>query len=81
MIDTYNGGYTKALIDVVRWFENHSNIIKFYKLYGYGNIVKILKALLENREELRETGDVSLVYNREKKVFKRDEHKERMKNA
>lgn len=66
---TYENGYTKALLDVVNWFKNHSETLKFYKLYKREYIEKLLDALLENRVELRETGDVTFIWNKEKRVF------------
>ena len=68
---TYEHGYTKALLDVVNWFKNHSESLKYYKLYKRECIEKLLGALLENRAVLRETGDVKLTWNEEKKVFSR----------
>ena len=68
-MNSYEGGYTKALIDVVNWFENHSIAMRHNKLYNRQCVEKLLNALLENRAELRETGDVNLVWNKEKKVF------------
>ena len=69
MTNSYEGGYTKALIDVVNWFENHSIAMRYNKLYNRQCVEKLLNALLENRAELRETGDVNLVWSKEKKVF------------
>lgn len=68
---TYENGYTKALLDVVNWFKNHSESLKNHKLYKRECIEKLLDALLENRAELRETGDVTLNWNKEKRVFSR----------
>lgn len=68
---TYENGYTKALLDVVNWFKNHSESLKYCKLYKREGIEKVLDALLENRAELRETGDVKLTWNKEKRVFSR----------
>lgn len=65
----YEHGYTKALLDVVNWFKNHSESLKYHKLYKLECIEKLLDALLENRAELRETGDVELTWNKEKRVF------------
>lgn len=69
MTDTYNGGYTKALLDVQAYIQNHSEGLKMYRLYNRAGIEKLIAALIENRVELRETGDVKLIWNKEKKVF------------
>ena len=54
----YNRGYTKALIDVQNFLESHSEAMKYNKLYSYKGISAILVALIQNHEELRETGTV-----------------------
>nr|DAH18447.1 MAG TPA: hypothetical protein [Caudoviricetes sp.] len=70
MRDTYNGGYFKALFDVRTFFESHSQSLKFSRLYNQKGVMQVLDALIENREELRETGDVAnLIYNTERKEF------------
>ena len=68
MMDTFNHGYTKALLDVQRFFENHSDSLSYSKLYNRSGIEAVLKCLIENREEMRETGDIAdLVCKKEKK--------------
>lgn len=70
MRETYNGGYFKALLDVRSFFENHSQSLKFSRLYNQKGVMQVLDALIKNREELRETGDVeNLIYNTERKEF------------
>lgn len=70
MLDTFNGGYTKALVDVLNWFEGHSEDLKFHKMFNCKGVIAILKALIDHREELRVTGDAELRFNREsRKVF------------
>lgn len=70
MLDTFNGGYTKALVDVLNWFEGHSEDLKYHKMFNCKSVIAILKALVEHREELRTTGDAKLKFNREtKNVF------------
>ncbi len=70
MLDTFNGGYTKALVDVLNWFEGHSEDLKFHKMFNCNGVIAILKALIDHREELRVTGDAELRFNREsRKVF------------
>ena len=76
MTDSYIGGYSKALLDVKNWFEDHSEILKFNRLYNEKGIRNILWALLENRAELRETGDVELYVNRKTKEIRRKRENE-----
>lgn len=54
----YIKGYTKALIDVKRYIERNEVTIKKARLTGYTGILKLLKALIAGREELRETGNL-----------------------
>lgn len=63
MIETYTGGYLKALLDVRSFFEGHSETLKFNRLYNQKGVMQLLDALIENRDELRTTGDVKLRYN------------------
>lgn len=64
-------GYTKALLDVQSFFENHSEALSQYKLFNKNSVSVILKFLVDNREELRETGDIDdiLVRKESKKVI------------
>ena len=57
----YIKGYTKALIDVKRYIENHEYAIKKTRLTGYTGILKLLDAVIAGREELRETGNLMLI--------------------
>lgn len=80
MTDSYIGGYTKAILDVANWFENHTEALKHERLYNAKGIRKVLSALLDNRAELRETGDVKLVINTEtREISKWLSKEERMK--
>lgn len=64
----YNRGYTKALIDVQNFFESHSEAMKYNKLYSHKGISAILSALIQNREELGETGEIDdLIVKKDKK--------------
>ena len=64
MQDTFNGGYTKALLDVQAYIKDHSDVLKLYKLYNRKGIEKLIDALVDNRAELRDTGTVNLRYDR-----------------
>ena len=57
----YNAGYIKALIDVKNFFEDHSEAMKRCHLNNQKGISALLKLILENYEELRETGDIENV--------------------
>lgn len=71
MLDTFNGGYTKALLDVQHFFEMYSENLKFQKLYSEKGVTAIIKFLIENREELRETGMIeNFVVHKDKKSIK-----------
>lgn len=65
VLDTFNGGYTKALIDVKNYFEGHTDILSWNHMWNRKGVLQVLNALIEHREELRETGDANLVMNRE----------------
>lgn len=70
MQETYNGGYTKALLDVKSFFEQNSYTLKECRLYNQKGVIKVLEALIKSRKELRETGSVkSLKYNKERGEF------------
>lgn len=62
-MDKLNGdyirGYTKALLDVKTFFENYSNNMKYNKLFNESGITALLDFIVNNREELREYGDIS----------------------
>ena len=71
MMDTFNGGYTKALSDVQHFFEAYSESLKFQKLHSEKGVTAIIKFLIENREELRETGIIeNFVVQKDKKSIK-----------
>lgn len=71
MLESYNGGYTKALLDVLRWFEDHDDYLKWYRCYNSKSVLSILRSLVECRAELRDTGGCnSLVLNEKTKEFR-----------
>lgn len=73
MIETYTGGYLKALLDVKSFFETHSIALKYNRLYNQKGVMQVLNALIENRDELRTTGDVKLRYNTKTKEIVHDQ--------
>ena len=57
----YNRGYTKALTHVLNFFDEYSDALKFNKMYNQKDIHIVLNFLLDNRNELRETGTIDNV--------------------
>lgn len=57
MMDTYEHGYHKALMDVCDWFERHSADLKYNKAYTGKRMPIILKALRDGHEKLMQYGD------------------------
>lgn len=60
----FREGYFKALLDEENWFSEHSDNLKYYKMYNAKTIPKVLHALVDGRESLMKTGDVKIVYNK-----------------
>lgn len=56
MIENYRQGYTKALIDVVHFFEIYIDGLSFFKMLNKKRLPDILKLLLDNREEMMKCG-------------------------
>lgn len=54
----FNRGYTTALINVLSFFDGHSDAMKANKLYNQKGVHSVLNFLMENKEELRETGTI-----------------------
>lgn len=57
----YTQGYTKALLDVLHYFEEHSVVLVKNHVIYKDKTIKLLRALVTYREELRETGNVNLI--------------------
>jgi len=57
----FNRGYTTALINVLNFFDEHSDAMKTNRLYNPKGIRAILDFLIRNKEELRETGSIENV--------------------
>mgnify|MGYP006988890542 CR=1 FL=1 len=60
MTDTYRGGYTKALLDVLDFFEYHDESLKLSRMYGRKGVPVVLKGLVEARETMMEIGGKDL---------------------
>lgn len=53
----YNNGYKKALIDVINWFDKHSDAMRYNHFYNRKGIHFILSALLEYSDVFQDFGD------------------------
>lgn len=72
MTDTFDGGYTKALLDVQHFFESYSEALKYHKLYNIKGIKKVMDFLVANRQELKETGTIEdIIVTKDKKLLVR----------
>lgn len=60
----FRKGYFKALLDEENWFSEHSDSLKYHKMYNAKMIPKVLHALVDGRESLMKTGDAEIVYNK-----------------
>ena len=69
----YTAGYTKALLDVQEYIKRRPGALKKVKLYNSRAVEKLIDALVENGEEMRETGTVDLWYNHTSGVFERND--------
>lgn len=62
MIENYRQGYTKALIDVVHFFEIYMDSLSHFKMINKKRLPGVLKLLLDNREEMMKWGgDIKVI--------------------
>lgn len=62
MIENYQQGYTKALIDVVHFFEIYMDALSYFKMINKKRLPGVLKLLLDNREEMMKWGgDIKVI--------------------
>lgn len=62
MIENYRQGYTKALIDVVHFFEVYIDSLSYFKMINKKRLPGVLKLLLDNREEMMKWGgDIKVI--------------------
>lgn len=54
----FNRGYTTALVNVLSFFDEHSDALKANRMYNQKGVHAVLQFLQNNREELRETGTI-----------------------
>ena len=57
----FNRGYTTALVNVLNFFDEHSDALKANRMYNQKGVHAVLDFLLKNREELREMGTIENV--------------------
>ena len=61
--------FSDVRVHVQHFFESYSESLSHNKLYNRNGIEAILKCLLDNREELRETGTLSgIIVRKDKKL-------------
>ena len=50
-------GYFHAMLDINNWFEQHSDTLKFDKMYNKKGIHSILQAMLNNTDIMQKYGE------------------------
>lgn len=66
----FNRGYTTALVNVLNFFDEHSDALKANRMYNQKSVHAVLDFLLNNREELRENGAIeNVIVSRDKNVI------------
>lgn len=59
MLNTYLGGYTKALIDVASYVTRHSEVMKMNHMFSCKRMCNFLNDLPEHKEELIMYGEMA----------------------
>lgn len=66
----FNRGYTTALVNVLNFFDEHSDALKANRMYNWKGVHAVLDFLLKNREELRENGTIeNVIISRDKNAI------------
>lgn len=66
----FNRGYTTALVNVLSFFDEHSDVLKANRMYNQKGVHAVLDFLLKNREELRENGTIeNVIVSRDKNAI------------
>lgn len=66
----FNRGYTTALVNVLTFFDEHSDALKANRMYNQKCVHAVLDFLLKNREELRENGTIeNVIVSRDKNAI------------
>ena len=53
----YAHGYQQALTDIKNWFNQHSESIKYYKMFNHEGVLAILSAMEMNAETMQKYGE------------------------
>ncbi len=73
----YAHGYQKALSDVKNWFNNHSDTLKYHRMFSSTGVLTILSAMEKNSEIMQDCAEDTefnfKVENKKLKVFVREE--------
>lgn len=74
MLETYNGGYTKALLDVQEYIHTHTDTLKRNRCFNEKGIVSLIQCLIDNREYIRDNGtsNLELIYTKDKKFIRKE---------
>lgn len=66
----FNRGYTTALVNILSFFDEHSDALKANRMYNQKGVHAVLDFLLKNREELRENGTIeNVIVSRDKNAI------------
>lgn len=66
----FNRGYTTALVNVLSFFDEHSDALKANRMYNQKGVHAVLDFLLKNREELRENETIeNVIVSRDKNAI------------
>lgn len=66
----FNRGYTTTLVNVLSFFDEHSDALKANRMYNQKGVHAVLDFLLKNREELRENGTIeNVIVSRDKNAI------------
>lgn len=66
----FNRGYTTALVNVLSFFDEHSDALKANRMYNQKGVHAVLDFLLKNREELCENGTIeNVIVSRDKNAI------------
>ncbi len=53
----YENGYIKALLDAKNWFEQHSDSLRFARMYNAKGIPQILDCMMKNHTKMMDLGE------------------------
>ena len=68
----FNRGYTMGLLNVLNFFDEHSDALKANRMYNQKGVHAVLDFIVKNREELRENGTIeNVIVSRDKNAVLR----------